>query len=290
MPCETRVHSSDTQVFLDGVGITGLQSKGVTIDINNQDLRNLGSLSNSDKIITADQTVNVDLSYLIIAESFNPFTGNLLNIDKQEIIIKDTTEELTISDCYLDSINLNFSVGEIPSCSISYLADSVSYDDDVSVILEKSIDQTNHQNSEIFRPQEVFVSGDGTGGIDSKNGCFCFQSISIQVSLQREPVKRVGQLSPIMRYPTLPINGQITFEGLKTQMKDVDYSPLVLEKETLTFSLESKGLQKAQDYEIRDCSLVSYSQNQDLDGNATLGFTYEFPVNNTGISLTNRIL
>ena len=287
MPSATRVHSSDTQVFIDDVIITGLQTKNVEINREYQDLNSLGSTHNKDKILTSNQTVSINLDYLVVDYGFDPFDtdAGLLNIDKQEIKIVDTTHEFIATGVYLQSCSLDISVGETPRGTASYEADGIAYDDQVFLT---QLDQTQHQNVNLFRPQEITVSK-SAGFEDGVEGCgggicsFCIQSASISVSLNREPVNRAGEMAPRMRYPSLPINGEISFEAVKTKMKDVDISSLVLEKGSLIFDLKRSAKNYSLQYSIKDCSLTSVSEGLDIDGNATMSFSYQFPLNNTGL-------
>lgn len=287
MPSVTRVHSSDTQIFIDDVAIAGIQSKNLEINREYQDLRHLGSTSNKDKILTSNQTVGINLDYLVIHNGFDPFntTSGLLNIDKQEIKIVDTTHEFIASGVYLESCSLDISVGETPRGTASYLADEIGYDETTFLT---QLDQTQDQSASIFRPQEIIVSKspdfeDGVEGCDNGVCGFCIQSASINVSLNREAVNKVGETIPRMRYPSLPINGEISFEAIKTNMKEVDLSSLILKKGDLTFDLKRKARNFSLQYKISDCSLTSVTEGLDLDGNATISFSYEFPLNNTGL-------
>lgn len=290
MPSVTRVHSSDTQISIDGVIIAGVQTKNVEINREYQDLNSLGSLSNKNKILTSNQKVVINLDYLVVHDGFNPFDAEngLLNIDKQEIKIVDTTHEFVASEVYLQSCSLDMSVGDVPRGSASYEADEIAYNDQVFLT---QLDQTQHQNVNLFRPQEITVSKsagfeDGVEGCDGGVCGFCIQSASISVSLNREPVNRVGEMVPRMRYPSLPINGEVSFEAIKTKMKDVDISSLVLEKGDLIFDLIRSSKNYSLRYQIKNCSLTSVSEGLDLDGNATIGFSYEFPLNNASIIVT----
>ena len=290
MPSVTRVHSSDTQISIDGVIIAGVQTKNVEINREYQDLNSLGSLSNKNKILTSNQTVVIDLDYLVVHDGFNPFDAEngLLNIDKQEIKIVDTTNEFIAYGVYLQSCSLDISVGETPRGTVSYEADEIAYNDQVFLT---QLDQTEDQNVNLFRPQEITVSKsqgfeEGVEGCDGGVCGFCIQSASISVSLNREPVNRVGEMVPRMRYPSLPINGEVSFEAIKTKMKDVDISSLVLEKGDLIFDLIRSSKNYSLRYQIKNCSLTSVSEGLDLDGNATIGFSYEFPLNNASIIVT----
>ena len=286
MPSATRVHSSDTQIFIDSVAIAGIQSKSVEINREYQDLRPLGSTSNKDKILTSNQTVGINLDYLVVHNGFDPFntTNGLLNIYKQEIKIVDTTHQFIASGAYLQSCSLDISVGDNPRGSAFYEAEEISYNDGIFLT---PLDQTEDQYASIFRPQEIIVSKsyfeDGIEGCDGGVCGFCIQSASINVSLNREAVNKVGEMIPRMRYPSLPINGEVSFEAVKTNMKEVDISSLILGKGDLTFDLKRKARNFSLQYKISDCSLISVTESLDLDGNAIINFSYQFPLNNSGL-------
>ena len=227
MPSATRVHSSDTQVFIDDVIITGLQTKNVEINREYQDLNSLGSTHNKDKILTSNQTVSINLDYLVVDYGFDPFDtdAGLLNIDKQEIKIVDTTHEFVASGVYLQSCSLDMSVGDAPRGSASYEADGIAYDDQVFLT---QLDQTQHQNVNLFRPQEITVSK-SAGFEDGVEGCgggvcgFCIQSASISVSLNRAPVNRGGRNGTKDEISLLAYKWRGIFRGCKNKNERCGY-------------------------------------------------------------------
>lgn len=290
MPQVTRIDSSDVQVFFDDLRITGIQSSSIEASREYQDIRELGNLSNTDKILTSNQSPTVNFDYLAIQNGYDPFDtqNGLLNIDKKEIKIKDLAGETFVSGCYLDSCSLNLSVGQVAAGSVSFVADSLFYNEQNALTFN---DQTNDSNVNLFRPQEITISGapDYSEGIDgcSPDGCsFCIQSASISVNIARQAVNRVGERVPFMRYPTLPINGEVTFETIKTNITGIDLTPIILEKGSLFFDLKNDSNDYFTNYEIKDCSLISISESESVDDNVSVSFSYEFPLNNNSIVVT----
>jgi hypothetical protein len=168
MPAAKRVNYSDVQVFFDETRILGVQSKDIQAERQFQEVNPLGRLSDLQKISTSNQTSNLTFSILALENGFDPLdtTNGLLNIDTKDIKIKDLTSETHATGCYLQSCSLNISVGEIPNFSVTYDADYISYIEENHLTYE---DQTEDQNAQYFRPQEVKVWGDPdyTEGIKS---------------------------------------------------------------------------------------------------------------------------
>lgn len=280
-----RIHSSDTQVLFDSNIITGMISSSIETSREYQDIRELSKLYNTNKVLKSNQKSSLNFGYLLIQDGYDPFKIGLLNIDTKEIKIKDLAGEITAGGCYLEDCSFSFSVGEIPEGSVTFSADTMIYDTENGLTYN---DQTQHQNVNTFRPQEITVSSDpqfieGIDGCD-ENGCsFCIQSASVEVSIERKPINIVGSRVPTFRYPQLPINGSISFEAIKTQITGINLEPILCEKGSLFFKLENKAKNYLTQYEIKDCSLTSISESLDLDGNAALSFSYEFPLNNNSI-------
>jgi hypothetical protein len=291
MPAAKRVNYSDVQVFFDSTRILGVQSKDIQAERQFQEVNPLGKLSNLQKILTSNQTSNLTFSILVLENGFDPIEtlDGLLNIDTIDIKIIDLTSETLATGCYLQSYSLNISVGEIPNFSVTYDADSISYNEQGALTYE---DQTEDQNVQYFRPQEVKVYGDSnyTEGIKScdqiEECSVCLQSVNISLDLNRTPVNRIGSFLPRMRYPTLPINGSIDFSAFKKDIKGIDLSSIVCEKGSLFFNLESKFGGGGKYYEIKDCTLTSVNESVEVGGDTTINFSYQFPLTKDSIEVT----
>ena len=286
----TRVHSSDTQVFVEDIRISGVQS--VSFDTSKQvnEIRNLGYHQVTDRLLTANQTTNFSMDYHVVegGTAFDPFfsfTGNagfndLISVDKYNIKIKDNAGENEIEGAYLSSYSLNLSVGEIPSVSISYEADSISYDPDNAITSELS-DSYN-----TFRPAEISVSTTKTDPPytpELQVESFPIQNASLNFSIPRTTTTRVGKRTPERRYPTFPLNGEISFSVIKNQVTGLDVSSLILSKDKINITLD-KNSGNTVTFSINDCSLVSAAESTDLDGNSSIDFNYNFALTNNSLT------
>ena len=130
-----RVHSSETQLFYTGVRIPAIQSIEFSTDKSSTDLRPLGELSYKERILNANQTTNLSYSILVTtgASGFDPFytfqqqDEGFLSTGSFGFNIKDFAGENTITGAYLSSYSLEGSVGDFVRGSVSYEADSISY-------------------------------------------------------------------------------------------------------------------------------------------------------------------
>lgn len=286
----TRVHSSDTQVFVEDIRISGVQS--VSFDTSKQvnEMRNLGYHQVTDRLLTANQTTNFSMDYHVVegGTAFDPFfsfTGvagfnDLISVDKYNIKIKDNAGENEIEGAYLSNYSLNLSVGEIPSVSISYEADSISYDPDNAITSSLS-DSYN-----VYRPAEISVSTTKTdppyiSELQAEN--FAIQNASLSFSIPRTTTTRVGKRVPERRYPTFPINGEISFSVIKNQVTGLDMSSLILSKDKINLTLD-KNSGNTITFSIDDCSLISAAESTDLDGNSSIDFNYNFALTNDSLT------
>ena len=280
----TRVHSSDTQVFVNSTRLLGVQSVDVSVEKSNTPIRSLSRLNNTDYLLNANQKIDLSLTYHAVTENgaFDPFfsvsNSEVLSVEYFDFEILDNAGRQLISGAYLSNYSLNLAVGQVAQVSISYEADSISFDDtDILTPNEQSSDSYS-----VYSPKEITVSGTSFDGqVNSSN--LCIQSADISFAISREPITTLGTRTPRYRYPQLPIEGSIDLKILKNQVTGVDLSSLVLDKGSLAFYLR-----KANDYSIfyniHNCSLISISESNSLDGNAMLDFKYSFSLNNNSVS------
>jgi hypothetical protein len=97
----------------------------------------------------------------------------------------------------------------------------------------------------------------------------------------------MGSLTPKMRYPELPAEGDLSFSVIKNKVTGIDLSSLVLDKGLLSITLNESQSNQRQ-YNINDCSLISISEGHSLDDNATLDFKYVFSVNKSDVYDTDH--
>jgi hypothetical protein len=285
-----RVHSSDTQVFVEDVRISGVQSISFETSKQVNEIRTLGNQEVTDRVLAANQTTNFSMDYHVIEgeNAFDPFfsfTGtagfnDLISVDKFNIKVKDNAGENEIEGAYLSSYSLNISVGEIPSVSVSYEADSISYDPD------NAITSSHSDSYSVYKPSEISVSTTKTDPpytpeLQTEN--FAIQNASLSFSIPRTTTTRVGKRVPERRYPTFPINGEISFSVIKNQVTGLDMSSLILSKDKINLTLD-KNSGNTILFSIDDCSLISAAESTDLDGNSSIDFNYNFALTNNSLT------
>lgn len=291
MPNISRIHSSDSQIFFNGERIVGAQSSSLEIKKSKQDIPELGLFYEPSSIKTSNQTTNFNLTSLAILSGFNPFeTGSFISVDKNQIRLIDTAGEMIVQDSYLTSCDLNIALNEIPSISTSFEADHVTFD--AGTYLSPQIDQTTDSNVKYYRPQEIEVITDFEEGVSSNS--FCLESVSLSVPISRSPINKMGKFSPSMRYPSLPTRGSLNFKINKTDLVDIDLSPLVLDKGSMSIALKGRNGGSNQGYistySVSGCSFISASESKGLDGNTSLDFTYDFPLTKKPVTVTNGLI
>jgi len=115
MPSATRVHSHESQVYIDNTLIRGVQSFRYENPKNVQELRKLGSYKQEDHILTADQPINTSIDFIVNDHVLGK-TGNYLKFlssSESTLKLKDATAETTFSKANLTNFSLDFSVGDL---------------------------------------------------------------------------------------------------------------------------------------------------------------------------------
>jgi hypothetical protein len=288
MPTVSRVHSSDSQIFVNNVKLTGIQSFSIDSSRDFTELPALGSLGTVDRIMNSNQTIGVSLNFIpadnkallggerdVNDPFFSHTTGGLISVDNFDLKFKDIAGQTEVGNCYLTSYSIKGAVNEMVNGSIAYEGDVITFNTGTySTYSDQSDDDYT-----VFRPQEITINTDLKEGVNTSS--YCIQSFDFTVPIQRTPVKRLGQRTPSFRYPTFPVNGDLKFSILKNKLTGCDLSPLVLEKGNITINLNDLGKDTIVEYNLSNCSLVSVSESQDLDSNATFDFGYTFSADST---------
>ena len=285
MPSATRVHSHESQVYINSTLIRGVQSFSYENPKNVQELRKLGSYKQEDYILTADQPIDTSIDFIVNNHVLDT-NGNYLKFlssDESTIQLKDATARTTFSKANLTNFSLDFSVGELARGSYGYQCDSLSVSEGNSLI-DLDLDSSKIN---IFRPQDITLTTTLDEGINSTD--FPIQSISLSVGIERRATIRVGQRGAKRRYPVLPAQGSLSISVIKNNVDDtMDLSNLVVEKGNFTFVIPETPLGSASanpnlNIKVYNCFLNSVSHSHDLDGNATLDFSYTFPISNDAV-------
>ena len=285
MPSATRVHSHESQVYIDNTLIKGVQSFSYDRPKNTQEIRKLGSYKQEDYILTADQPIDTSIDFIVNNHVLDKYGNYLqfLSSDESTIQLKDTTARTTFSKANLTNFSLNFSVGELARGNYGYQCDTLSISEDNSLV-DLDLDSSKIN---VFRPQDLTLTTTLEEGINSTD--FPIQSISLSVGIERRATIRVGQRGAKRRYPVLPAQGSLNLSVIKNNVDDtMDLSSLVAEKGNFTFLIPETPLGSSSanpnlNIKVYNCFLNSVSHSHDLDGNATLNFSYTFPISNDAV-------
>jgi hypothetical protein len=285
MPSVTRVHSHESQVYIDNTLIRGVQSFNYENPKNVQELRKLGSYKQEDYILTADQPIDTSIEFIVNDHVLDK-DGNYLKFlssDESSIKLKDATAETTFNKANLTNFSLDFTVGEFAIGKYGYQCDSLSVDSSESYE-DADIDSSKIN---IFRPQDITLTTSLAEGINSTD--YPIQSASISVGIERRPTIRVGERGAKRRYPVLPAQGSLNISILKNKVEEtLDLSSLVAKKGNFTFVISETALGSAStnpnlNIKVHNCFLNSVSHSHSLDDNASLEFSYTFPISNDAI-------
>ena len=295
----TRVHSSDSQLFVNDIfGVEThrlplLQSLTISTSKDVTDLQSLGEYYITDKILNSNQTTSVELTHLVSTgvSGFYPSATNgypfyalqdqarrLLSIESYKFMAKDNAGETLITGAYPVSYALNGSVGGVVSATTNYDADTVTFNTDALT----SDDDFPHETLDalaVFEPSKIAVTTpDGLETEAMSSASLNIQDFTLSASVSREPKTRVGSRIPSFRYPTLPANGGLNFSLIKNQATGINMANLVLEKGTIKIDLQDEAGISRMDFVASGCSLESVSESLSIDGNATMDFSYTFPI------------
>ncbi len=285
MPSVTRVHSHESQVYIDNTLIRGVESFRYQNPKNVQEIRKLGSYKTEDHVLIADQPIEVSMRFIVNNHVLGK-TGNYLKFlssDESTIQLKDSTARTTFSKANLTNFSLDFSIGDLAIGNYGYECDSLSVSEGNSLV-DLDLDSSKFN---VFRPQDITLTTTLTEGINSTD--YPIQSASISVGIQRAPTTRVGERGAKRRSPVLPAQGSLEMSIIKNKVEDtLDLSALVTDKGNFTFLIPETVLGSASanpnlNLVVHDCFLQSVNHSHDLDGNATLDFSYSFPISNDAV-------
>ena len=276
-----RIHSSDIQLFVDDQRIPSVTSLSISSPKSVVDIQRLGASHSVDRILTSNQstTLTYDVNLTTGATGIDPIysyqhmKSGFLSTGFFEFKAKDTVGVTTISGASLTSYSINGSVGAIVKGSSSYEGDGAIFTDAGALTSE-----SNDIFDGFFRPEDIEItsSSNGDEGLDSAS--LNIQDFSISVSLQKNPVTRLGTRVPKYRYPQMPAQGTLNFNVLKTDVTGINISSLVCESGVITIDLKDRDNQSVLDFTTSGCCLESVEESTSLDDNTSVSFSYYFPI------------
>ena len=250
-----RVHSSDTQVFVDTVRIPMINSLSFSSSKNIVDLPALGVSHVQDRILGRNQSTSIDLGAIICtgASGIDPLykfqqrNFGFLNTGKYDFQIKDLAGVTTIST-------------HTPAGALTIS------------------NQTEDEFGGVFAPNDIEITTTTNGSESVNSNSMTIQDFDISVSLTRNPVTRLGEREPEFRYPELPAQGNLSFSAVKNQVTGLNLSSLVCESGIIKIDLKDANGDSVMDFTTSGCCLESVDESTSLDDNNMVSFTYYFPI------------
>jgi hypothetical protein len=280
-----RIDSSDKQVFINNTRLMGVQSCNIEQSKEFEEIRSIGNIGINDRVLTSNQTTTLSVDFMLCDSNQNdPFfdfqSSGIVSVESFDFNIKDLVGETVLSGAYMTSYNIQGAVGELVKGSVKYECDVLDFNSTGNLTYS---DQSNDSYN-AYQPQDISISTDFSEGVSTSG--LCIQNFSIDFNIGRSAVNRMGTRTPRMRYPTLPVNGDLSFSVIKNKITGIDLSSLVIDKGLLSIKLNDSQANERQ-YNISNCSLLSISEGHSLDENATLDFNYTFSINNNNVSVVD---
>jgi len=277
-----RVDSSDKQIFINNTRLMGIQSCSYDTQKEFDDIRPIGQLDVTDRILKSNQTTNLALDFMLNdggqSDPFFDFqTSGVLSIESFNFKVRDLVGETFLSGAYMTSYSIRGAVGELVKGNVGYQCDVFDFNSTGNL----SYDDQSNDSFNAYQPQDISVLTNFNEGVSG----LCIQGFDLSLSLDREPKNRMGLRTPQTRYPSIPSQGDLKFSIIKNKVTGVDLSSLVLEKGSVTIKLNTDQSNE-KEIAINNCSLISVSESHNLDENATLDFSYTFSIENSGITFT----
>ena len=278
-----RIHSSETQLLIDGNSIPAITSLSVnsTKDVTN--INTLGSMNVKERVLNSNQvnSINIELNLTTGATGVDPFYqfqeqgAGFLSTGKFKLRISDNVGSTVLNDASITSYNVKGSVGSLVEGSIGYQATNSTFGTSDALVPS---DEREDTFGGFFRPQNVSVTSvtDGKEGIESSD--LNIQDFDISINISREPIKRLGVLEPAFTYPQIPAAGNLTFNTIKNSVTGIDLSQLICDSGVITINLQDDSNETLMRFTTSGCCLESVDESTNLDDNTQVTFSYYFPI------------
>jgi len=270
-----RIHSSDTQISINGIRLTGASQFDFSKDPQADDIIRLGTLYVNDRITKDAPKIEATINWTMGIGTTDPFfdikTGSVVSIEKFNIEAKDLLGTETISGAYLTSYEISAGVGELVNGSVSYEANSQRWSSTGALTYSS---QTSDSVAP-FIPSKIQIANYGEGITNQTD--FSIQSFTLTLPISRKSTAVLGKKIPKFRYPEFPIVGDLNFSVLKTVLTGMSEVP-VLSKGITEIFLSNCDSSDAKIFSVENSSLVGISESLDLEGNAKVDFSYKFSI------------
>jgi hypothetical protein len=276
----SQVKSNDTRVYINSSPLIGVQSLNWDTPKKTENVREGGEIAIKRSINSHSDDGKISLRGLLAEGAgdlfFDVQNSGLLSHESFVISARDKVGERVASGCYLSSYGLDFQVNALVDISAEYEFDNYSYNTTGNIL--NSGDTSNRFS--VFQPQDITFYGDWAESIGSTG--ICAQSISVSVSLDRSPVRVLGNQTPRFRNIKLPVLGKCSIEALKRDSTGINLSPQIDSGGTLTVVCEGTGTSRT--VTMENARLIGLSESLDINNRASINFEYEFsPTNNVDI-------
>lgn len=277
-----RVSYADSRIYINDILLTGVSSCDITTNREVENLRELGRIDISNRILKSDQKPVAKISWVLGQGSTDPFfdfqNSGIISVESFNIKKKDIVGVNEIKSGFLTSYNVNASVGNLVNGDLEYEGINFSFYETGKLTLG---DQTS-DSYDVFIPSKISLSASfEEGDIFS----FPIQSFQLSVPIPRKSIKAVGEMSPKYKIPQFPIEASINFTAIKNDITGLDFSKIVLEKGDFTFDLrtcENSG----KTYTLKNCSLLGIGETIGLDGDASIDFNYTASLSGNSFYIT----
>lgn len=281
MPVD-RVTYADTRVYVNDILLTGVSECSIETTRDFEDLRSAKRYDVTDRILKSNQVPKATISWILGEKSTDPFfnfqKSGILSVENFNIKKRDIVGTNEIKSGFLTSYSVEASVGNTITAQAQY--EGTDYSFNSTNKLTAGVQTSDSYNA--FIPSKINMSATfQEGNIFS----FPVQSFQLSISVPRTPLKRLGEMIPKYRIPTLPVEASVDFSVIKTDITGVNFSKILLEKGNFSFLMSScNNTQKT--YILKDCSLVGISESVSEDGSATIDFNYVSTITGNSFSFS----
>ena len=278
-----RVHSSDTQLFVNDQRVPAVESLSFSSSKDVTNIQVLGASNVTERMLNANQTTSLDVGiYLTTGNTGqSPFYGpqqmqsGFLNTGKFDFKVKDNAGVPPISGGALTAYSLNGAVGELVKGSASYEGDGAIF---TSVGALTDVAGSTDAFGGFFQPEHIQITTTTNGDEGIESSSLNIQDFSLSVDIGRKAVTRLGERVPLLRFPEAPSNGTLNFNVVKNQVTGLNLSSLVCESGVIKIDLKDDSDTSVMDFVTSGCCLESVDESPSLDDNTTISFSYYFPI------------
>jgi hypothetical protein len=299
-----RIFYASHAVSVKGFVVHGTQSVGINTNFNLEQVFQLGRLAIYDNIAT-DPDVEITINKILdghptiwklattggsLVQRANDQSTIVLAVDDetQDFIDAPHTAAITMTGCYISSLNYTFPVDGNLTEEIVFVGSHKAVGGTVSTPnadpLDRVLRRQNVAISECTFPTDISGRPKGQLGTDRR-----LSQISISADLGREKMFSLGQLAPFHRFVNFPLEITVSFDvisdgenqnllvGPKFDETNVECSGINISKEPIVIKLCDSDGDIAYTFNLGSgCSLqsVSYSGGDTGGGNVTETYTY----------------